>query len=104
MAYGSSNLPPGHTCLRRCGIGGLGRRRDQGGGREGGRPGSGAGIGGFTRERKGPLDFILEIGNRGKRSVAIDIKSETGGYFGRLLATADVLLTNWLPARWNGPG
>ena len=39
------------------------------------------------------------MGNRGKRSIAIDIKSETGReYFGRLLATADVFLTNWLPA------
>lgn len=37
--------------------------------------------------------------NRGKRSIAIDVKSDTGReYFGRLLATADVFLTNWLPA------
>jgi crotonobetainyl-CoA:carnitine CoA-transferase CaiB-like acyl-CoA transferase len=38
------------------------------------------------------------LGNRGKRSIAIDIKSETGReLFGRLLASADVFLTNWLP-------
>jgi crotonobetainyl-CoA:carnitine CoA-transferase CaiB-like acyl-CoA transferase len=57
-------------------------------------------IGGFTRENaRADVDFILEIGNRGKRSIAIDIKSETGReYLGRLLATADVFLTNWLPA------
>ena len=57
-------------------------------------------IGGFTRENaRADVDFILEIGNRGKRSIAIDIKSDTGReYFGRLLATADVFLTNWLPA------
>ncbi|MDT8342128.1 MAG: amidohydrolase family protein, partial [Longimicrobiales bacterium] len=48
-------------------------------------------IGGFTKENaRAHIDFILEIGNRGKRSVAIDIKSDTGReYFGRLLATAD---------------
>lgn len=38
------------------------------------------------------------MGNRGKRSIAIDIKSATGReLFGRLLASADVFLTNWLP-------
>src|SRR5271155_559832 len=43
--------------------------------------------------------FMLELGNRGKRSIAIDLKSEIGRkLFGRLLASADVLLTNWLPA------
>ena len=65
-----------------------------------GDPGRALVIGGFTRQNAGAdVDFILEIGNRGKRSVAIDIKSETGReYFGRLLATADVFLTNWLPA------
>jgi crotonobetainyl-CoA:carnitine CoA-transferase CaiB-like acyl-CoA transferase len=52
-----------------------------------------------TRKADRPdADFILELGNRGKRSIAIDIKSETGReLFGRLLAGADVFLTNWLP-------
>ena len=56
-------------------------------------------IGGFTRQNaRADVDFILEIGNRGKRSIAIDIKSDTGrAFLGRLLATADVFLTNWLP-------
>jgi crotonobetainyl-CoA:carnitine CoA-transferase CaiB-like acyl-CoA transferase len=67
---------------------------------KGGDPGRALVIGGFTRENaRADVDFILELGNRGKRSVAIDIKSDTGReYFGRLLATADVFLTNWLPA------
>ena len=64
-----------------------------------GDPGRALVIGGFTKENaRAHIDFILEIGNRGKRSIAVDIKSETGReYFGRLLATADVFLTNWLP-------
>ncbi len=64
-----------------------------------GDPGRALVIGGFTKEAaRAQVDFILEIGNRGKRSIAIDIKSDTGReYFGRLLATADVFLTNWLP-------
>ena len=64
-----------------------------------GDPGRALVVGGFTREAARPdADFILELGNRGKRSIAIDIKSETGrDLFGRLLASADVFLTNWLP-------
>src|ERR1700704_906381 len=67
---------------------------------KGGDPGRALVIGGFTREAaRAHVDFILEIGNRGKRSIAIDIKSGTGReYLGRLLATADVFLTNWLAA------
>lgn len=64
-----------------------------------GDPGRALVVGGFTRQAaRVDADFILELGNRGKRSIAVDIKSETGRYlFGRLLATADVFLTNWLP-------
>lgn len=64
-----------------------------------GDPGRALVVSGFTREAARPdADFILELGNRGKRSIAIDIKSETGReLFGRLLASADVFLTNWLP-------
>lgn len=64
-----------------------------------GDPGRALVVGGFTREAaRADADFILELGNRGKRSIAIDIKSETGReLFGRLLASADVFLTNWLP-------
>jgi len=66
---------------------------------KGGDPGRALVIGGFTRQNaRADVDFILEIGNRGKRSIAIDIKSDTGrAFLGRLLATADVFLTNWLP-------
>src|SRR6201998_3713055 len=68
-----------------------------------GDPGRALVVGPFTREAARPdADFILELGNRGKRSIAIDIKSEMGAdLFGRLLArgvaSADVFLTNWLP-------
>ncbi|OOK77544.1 coA-transferase III family protein [Mycobacterium kansasii] len=64
-----------------------------------GDPGRALVVGGFTREAaRVDADFILELGNRGKRSIAIDVKSETGReLFGRLLASADVFLTNWLP-------
>ena len=64
-----------------------------------GDPGRALVVGPFTREAARPdADFILELGNRGKRSIAIDVKSDTGrDLFGRLLASADVFLTNWLP-------
>jgi crotonobetainyl-CoA:carnitine CoA-transferase CaiB-like acyl-CoA transferase len=64
-----------------------------------GDPGRALVIGGFTREAARPdADFILELGNRGKRSIAVDIKSEIGrDLLGKLLASADVFLTNWLP-------
>ena len=54
---------------------------------------------GLTREAaRVDADFMMEIGNRGKRSVAMDVKSDAGSHYLRLLlATADVLLTNWLP-------
>jgi crotonobetainyl-CoA:carnitine CoA-transferase CaiB-like acyl-CoA transferase len=56
-------------------------------------------VGGFTREAaRVDADFMLELSNRGKRSLALDLKSELGReLLGRLLASADVLLTNWLP-------
>lgn len=65
-----------------------------------GDPGRALVIGGFTRAAaRADVDFILELSNRGKRSIALDLKSETGrAFFGRLLAQSDVLLTNWLPA------
>ncbi|MGW6117870.1 CaiB/BaiF CoA transferase family protein [Nocardia sp. NPDC055165] len=44
-------------------------------------------------------NFMMELGNHGKRSIGIDIKSEQGRQIlGRLIAKADVFLTNWLPA------
>src|ERR1700735_5629677 len=64
-----------------------------------GDPGRALVVGGFTREAARPdADFILELGNRGQRSIAVDLKTEMGReLFGRLLASADVFLTNWLP-------
>ena len=44
-----------------------------------GDPGRALVVGGFTREAaRVDADFILELGNRGKRSIAIDVKSEVG--------------------------
>ncbi|WP_067901599.1 CaiB/BaiF CoA transferase family protein [Nocardia vaccinii] len=43
-------------------------------------------------------NFMMELGNHGKRSIGIDIKTERGReILGKLLASADVFLTNWLP-------
>src|SRR5215510_6166567 len=48
-------------------------------------------------ENKG-ISFIMEIANRGKRSVGIDIGTERGQeVLHKLLAEADVFLTNFLP-------
>ncbi|WP_280269020.1 CaiB/BaiF CoA transferase family protein [Nocardia wallacei] len=44
-------------------------------------------------------NFMMELGNHGKRSIGVDIKSERGReIIGKLIANADVFLTNWLPA------
>ncbi|CAM2801030.1 CaiB/BaiF CoA transferase family protein [Skermania piniformis] len=41
---------------------------------------------------------LMEIGNHGKRSIGVDIKSAMGRtILGELLGRADVFLTNWLP-------
>src|ERR1700759_920206 len=70
-----------------------------------GDPGRALVVGGFTREAARPdADFILELGNRGKRSIGIDIKSQTGrDLFASLWARADVFLSNWLPAALERP-
>jgi crotonobetainyl-CoA:carnitine CoA-transferase CaiB-like acyl-CoA transferase len=45
------------------------------------------------------LNLSMEMANRGKRSVAIDLKTPEGhAVMLRLLATADVFLTNFLPS------
>lgn len=64
-----------------------------------GDPGRALVVGGFTRgAARVDADFMLELSNRGKRSLALDLKSDVGrAIFGKLLAGADVLLTNWLP-------
>ncbi|WP_280426699.1 CaiB/BaiF CoA transferase family protein [Nocardia carnea] len=56
-------------------------------------------VGGLTVEDS-PVQasFMMEIGNHGKRSIGVDIKSELGReILAKLLAGADVFLTNWLP-------
>ena len=46
----------------------------------------------------GGVNHMFELPNRGKRSVAIDLKSEQGrALLMRLIATADVFLTNFRP-------
>jgi crotonobetainyl-CoA:carnitine CoA-transferase CaiB-like acyl-CoA transferase len=65
----------------------------------GGDPGRQLVIGGLRRgQGKADLDYMMEIGNRGKRSIGLDLKSEGGREaFAKLIASADVFLTNWLP-------
>ena len=56
-------------------------------------------ISGLKRENaKVDRDFMLEINNRGKRSIGIDLRNPAGReILAKLVATADVFLTNWLP-------
>src|SRR6201995_4453400 len=56
-------------------------------------------ISGLKRENaKVDRDFMLEINNRGKRSIGPDLRNPAGGeILAKLVATADVFLTNWLP-------
>lgn len=65
----------------------------------GGDPGRQLVIGGLRRGTgKADVDFMMEIGNRGKRSIGLDLKTAGGREaFAKLIATADVFLTNWLP-------
>jgi crotonobetainyl-CoA:carnitine CoA-transferase CaiB-like acyl-CoA transferase len=49
-------------------------------------------------EGKTSRDYMLELGNRGKRSIALDLRTEHGReLLKKLVETADVFLTNWLP-------
>jgi crotonobetainyl-CoA:carnitine CoA-transferase CaiB-like acyl-CoA transferase len=48
---------------------------------------------------EGAVDFMVELPNRGKRSVAIDISTDDGReLLFRLIETADVFITSFLPA------
>ncbi|MBO0853717.1 MAG: CoA transferase [Nocardia sp.] len=50
-------------------------------------------------------NFMMELGNHGKRSIGVDIKSGTGRQIlGALIARADVFLTNWLPGQLERAG
>lgn len=66
----------------------------------GGDPARALVVGGLARANaKADADFMLELGNRGKRSIGLDIKSPAGRKaFDQLLAEADVFLTNWRPS------
>ena len=45
-------------------------------------------------------NFMMEIGNHGKRSIGLDIKTPPGRrILAELIARADVFLTNWLPGQ-----
>ena len=53
---------------------------------------------GFLPGGDGDVDYMVEIPNRGKRSIAIDLTTDDGlELLYRLAETADVFLTNWLP-------
>ncbi len=64
-----------------------------------GDPGRALVISGLTRDKsRVDANFMLEIGNRGKRSIGLDLKSAAGfEVLAGLLKSADVFLTNWLP-------
>jgi len=66
----------------------------------GGDPGRSLVVGGLVKENsRTGQDFMLELGNRGKRSIGLNLKSEQGlEIFKKLVSEADVFLTNWLPA------
>lgn len=46
----------------------------------------------------GSVDYMVELPNRGKKSLALDLKQDAGReLLYRMAATSDVFLTNWLP-------
>lgn len=65
---------------------------------EGGDPMRGLATAGLTPSGASPINFMFEWPNRGKRSVAIDVRTEAGHeLLMRLVETADVLITSYLP-------
>jgi crotonobetainyl-CoA:carnitine CoA-transferase CaiB-like acyl-CoA transferase len=54
---------------------------------------------GFLPQDAGGLDYMMEVPNRGKRSIGIDLKTADGReLLYRLAETSDVFLTSFLPA------
>lgn len=54
---------------------------------------------GFLPSESGGLNYMMEVPNRGKKSIGIDLKTEGGRELVyRLAADCDVFLTNFLPA------
>ncbi|ROO88014.1 crotonobetainyl-CoA:carnitine CoA-transferase CaiB-like acyl-CoA transferase [Actinocorallia herbida] len=54
---------------------------------------------GFLPSEQGGLDYMMEVPNRGKRSIGIDLKSKEGReLLYRLAEQSDVFVTNFLPA------
>ncbi|RAV03911.1 CaiB/BaiF CoA transferase family protein [Mycolicibacter senuensis] len=54
---------------------------------------------GFLPSESGGLNYMMEVPNRGKKSIGIDLKTEGGRELVyRLAANCDVFLTNFLPA------
>jgi crotonobetainyl-CoA:carnitine CoA-transferase CaiB-like acyl-CoA transferase len=56
-------------------------------------------ISGLRRETaKADRDYMMELGNRGKRGIGINLRDPAArAILARLVETADVFLTNWLP-------
>src|ERR1044072_2142496 len=54
---------------------------------------------GLVPKGPGDVDYMIELPNRGKKSVGIDLKTEEGREaLMKLVGTADAFLTNHLPA------
>lgn len=64
----------------------------------GGDPQRGLVTSGFLPAEAGGANYMMEIPNRGKRSIGLDLASPEGvGLLHRMVASSDVFLTNFLP-------
>jgi crotonobetainyl-CoA:carnitine CoA-transferase CaiB-like acyl-CoA transferase len=67
--------------------------------REGGDPQRGLVTMGLVPAGRGGVNYMIEVPNRGKKSIGIDLKTEGGReVLLKLCETADVFLTNYLPS------